>query len=214
MSFDDGNESIYTNAFSYMESIGLHKATIYVNPAVVGNAGKCTWEQLAEMYTAGWDIANHTQNHTDLRPLTQAQAEAEFSLAQAALDAHGFTRSSRHIAYPYGYYTDASDAAMITTGMLTGRLTTGDEFDYTTANPHRLPTYSGTFSLGTTIATIQARILSAKIHKMTAQLVGHQIIETPTTTTEYSIADFQAVMDWVKAEGIELITINDLYERM
>ena len=65
LTFDDGYTSVYTTAFPIMQQYGI-KGTVYINTALVGTPGRLNLQQLQTLYNAGWTIANHTPNHTNL----------------------------------------------------------------------------------------------------------------------------------------------------
>ena len=62
ISFDDGNDNIYANAYPAMLAAGV-PGTCYINSNVIGNSGKMTVANLNTLYANGWDIANHTSDH-------------------------------------------------------------------------------------------------------------------------------------------------------
>jgi peptidoglycan/xylan/chitin deacetylase (PgdA/CDA1 family) len=62
ISFDDGNDSVFSDAYPAMLAAGV-PGTCYINSNVVGNAGKMTVANLNTLYAQGWDIANHTADH-------------------------------------------------------------------------------------------------------------------------------------------------------
>jgi hypothetical protein len=62
LSFDDGWDSQYDIAFPYLTSKGM-VATAYVVEDYIGQANFMSLAEVQELYTAGWDIANHTKDH-------------------------------------------------------------------------------------------------------------------------------------------------------
>ncbi len=58
-------KSVYTTAFPIMQQYGI-VGTIYLNENLVGTAGRLTLAELHTLHDAGWIIANHTPDHTDL----------------------------------------------------------------------------------------------------------------------------------------------------
>ncbi len=62
--FDKGLSSLYSQAFSYMQSHNV-RGTGYIPTNLVGNTGQVTWAQLQEMYNAGWTIGNQTMSNVD-----------------------------------------------------------------------------------------------------------------------------------------------------
>lgn len=75
------------------------RATLMVNPGLLGKIGKyrysggdkvyMTWDQLIEMHNNGWEVANHTYEHTTLRNLSRAHAEEAITKAIDAFKSKG-----------------------------------------------------------------------------------------------------------------------------
>ena len=65
ITFDDGYDDNYLNAFPILKGYGI-RATIFVVPAFVGKKNYLTWEQIKEMSDNGISIQSHNLNHTKL----------------------------------------------------------------------------------------------------------------------------------------------------
>lgn len=187
------------------------KATVYAITDEIDTAGNLTLAQIQEMDAAGWAIGNHTKTHTVLTTLTEAQQEAELTGARDALNAWGLTRASRHIAYPNGAYNADTLTAMAATGMLTGRFVAPTAY----ANPvistiYEIPTISATIVTATTLATVQGWITAGLAINAWPILLFHGLADTPAAG-EWSTANWQALIDWLVAQGIQTKTIVDFY---
>lgn len=68
LTFDDGYEDNYTNAFPILQEFG-YVGTFFIvtNNPDTGRPGYMTWDQLREMYAAGMEIGSHARDHVDLR---------------------------------------------------------------------------------------------------------------------------------------------------
>ena len=95
--FDDGQAVQYSTCFAYMQAHNI-VGSMFVPSSYVGDAGYVTAAQLLEMQAAGWTIGNHTQNHTDLTTLTEAQQETEISAAMADYAAMGITDGTGQVS--------------------------------------------------------------------------------------------------------------------
>ena len=208
--FDDGYESDHGIALQYMRPRRL-RATSFIITNYIGNAGFMSAEQLADLYAAGWDISNHSMSHPYLTTLSQAEQEAELAGATAAIDALGFARASRHVAYPYGAYNADTFAAMTATGMWTGRRT---------AQTHSLPLphaelrhipRTKTMTSATTLASVISAINNAITHGEVRAFSFHGLTEGVPAGDEWGAGDFRAMIDHIMAVGIPVITINDWY---
>lgn len=107
LTFDDGYEDGYISAFPLLREFGF-SGTFFVMTAGpdLDNPEYLTWEQIAEMSTAGMRIESHTRDHPDLRG-----RDADFLIyqllgAQESLTA--YTGQPAHMfAYPAGEYDEA-----------------------------------------------------------------------------------------------------------
>jgi peptidoglycan/xylan/chitin deacetylase (PgdA/CDA1 family) len=118
--FDDGTVDQFLYGFPLLEDAGLH-ATFFVNtgPIVAGDAAHDTFADLHTMAAAGEEIAGHTIDHADLKPLTPAEAEHEVCDDRNTLIAQGFTPES--FAYPFGSFDSGSEAVVRYCGYNSGR---------------------------------------------------------------------------------------------
>lgn len=211
VSFDDEHESVYEHAYPHMAANG-QRGTIYTITDLVGNANKMTWTELQALDAAGWDIGNHTRDHTNLTTLTYAEQLAELQDAQDALDAQGLGAHADQVAYPYGAYNDDTLAAMAAAGMQTGRTVENAAPDILPfANPYRLQVYcylTSTLSL----AQAKAKVDVAKAAGAILSVLGHILVVSGPGANEWAIQDFRDLMDYIRDEGILCVTANDLYD--
>ncbi len=213
LTFDDEFASLYTEAFSYMAG-RVAPGTVYVCSGNVGGVGYCSVAQLQEMHTAGWEMANHTVTHTDLRTLSQAQVQAEFDGCATALEAWGLTGVTRHAAYPGGYYNSTTLLAMAAAGMITGRKTEVIT-EYILANssydlPFELPSVMMLDNL-TTLSDLQTATNIALAQGLICVFYLHDIVAVPTIPNEVSITVFESFIDWIVAQNIPTLKISELY---
>jgi peptidoglycan/xylan/chitin deacetylase (PgdA/CDA1 family) len=65
LTFDDGNENIYLNAYPLMKKNGF-TGVIYVIANRINADGFLTEDQIKELLSAGWEIGSHGMKHIDL----------------------------------------------------------------------------------------------------------------------------------------------------
>lgn len=95
--FDDGPATDYTAIYPLFQAQGeVGALSIVTNIADAG--ASLTWTQANTMATAGWEITNHTKDHTKLTTLNEAQIRAELTDSQAAFVANGLNPTL--LAYP------------------------------------------------------------------------------------------------------------------
>ncbi len=72
ITFDDGSEDIYRNAFVVLKK-NRFPATVFVITDLVGKEEFLSWEQLRQMQGQGIDIASHTKTHSYLPGIADEQ---------------------------------------------------------------------------------------------------------------------------------------------
>ncbi len=147
--FDDGWKDQLTEAYPILHEAGF-KATVYVNGEFVEDDDP-EFMRLGDLRTlnaAGWDIANHTYDHSDIGDLTDqenmAKLKAIYTDCADWLDRNGLSRASKHVAYPSGLYSSDLIRLLKSSGFKTGRATMfGQQFGVQYENElFKLPVYS------------------------------------------------------------------------
>jgi len=117
LTFDDGCESLYYNAFPLLKKYGI-KAVIYVVAESIGarnvvweqNENKdpitiLTKEQLLEMTSYGIEIGSHLCNHVHLPQLSATKIKQELLESKILLEAE-LEHKIYSVAYPFGSYNN------------------------------------------------------------------------------------------------------------
>jgi peptidoglycan/xylan/chitin deacetylase (PgdA/CDA1 family) len=219
--FDGMFDGVYTDAFPIMEKRGF-KGVAFAHIAGLDVSPWMSTVRLQALHDAGWDIGNHTYDHS----LTLYQQSKEAILAEllktdAALDALGIGSAKKHFAYPYGYFSDNFLAALHEGGYLTARTASGlNSTSSANAQPpadmHLIKTANGGYG-ATSLTQFKTMIdLTIKQGGMCSGL-WHIISPMGETTSMYArIADFQAIVDYVyskvRANLIDVVTISEWYE--
>ena len=212
--FDGGPyESIYTEGFPYLAAKGM-KGTIYITSTFPDTTGMCTLAQLEEMYAAGWALGNHTVTHPYFTIVSQAEIEDELTGCETWLNSNGFARASRHVAYPYGLNSEASQVAMTNCGMLTGRLVSDIHYatQTTPMGDYRL-LRCYMFENTMTLAAVKTLVDTVERYGLTLCLLVHRLLSVAGDTAT-AITDFQALVDYIQAKNIDVVTIDEWYEGM
>ena len=114
ITFDDGYEDVYLNAFPLLQKLGF-TASIFVITGYVGkyngwdyNWGRnkkkhLSWEQIKEMADAGFGFGSHTVNHPDLTKIPQQFVEYELKRSKQVLEDKLGQRVD-FLSYPFGRY--------------------------------------------------------------------------------------------------------------
>ena len=121
VTFDDGWEDNYTNAFPVLKEFGI-KATLFIVPGCIGQASTkavaegepprqhLSREQIVEMSRHGIEIGSHTLNHRLLPKIPPAEIEIEVLEAKRQIE-DLVQQPCLTFAYPAGFFN--SDAQRI-----------------------------------------------------------------------------------------------------
>lgn len=188
---DDGYTSQYTYGFGYLYTVCGKPGTIYIN-----TLNQFTTDQLDEMYTAGWDLGNHSDDSDELDGLTQEQVETKLSAMKDWLDTRGYTRASDHVAYPGGAYDENVLAAMTALSMKTGRTVKLSGFE---------PALTNAYLIGCrdySKAQVEAMMAEAIICKQTIICMKHDMVSNNST-----------LIDYVIGAGCNVLSISQWYTK-
>jgi hypothetical protein len=209
--FDDGTVDQFNNGFPILSAHGMH-ATFFVNtgPIIAGDPAHMTWADLHTLFNAGNEIAGHTIDHADLKPLSVAAAEHEVCDDRNTLLAQAFTPES--FAYPFGSFDSTSEAVVHYCGYNSGRGVAGisktgpfgetippaDAYaTRTPANPKK----------ATKLSTLESYVLNAEADTQSTdwvQFVFHKVCDKATGghCGAYSISPgkFSAFLDFLQHE--------------
>jgi peptidoglycan/xylan/chitin deacetylase (PgdA/CDA1 family) len=121
LTFDDGPECIYTNAFPVLKArhipFALYLPAAWVEGPHVQDAKGVQWTTLTAaevkaMLASGiLELGAHGLNHAELRKVSAAEAQTEIAESRQRLAAL-FGEAPRTFAYPYGSY-DRGDVALV-----------------------------------------------------------------------------------------------------
>jgi peptidoglycan-N-acetylglucosamine deacetylase len=107
LSFDDATASQYTVVAPLLQQYGFG-ATFFVceyPTKMPDRSAYMNWQQIRELDTMGFEIANHTRTHRPVNKMTKSQFVEELHYIEAQCDSMGITKPS-NFAYP-GYNLNA-----------------------------------------------------------------------------------------------------------
>jgi peptidoglycan/xylan/chitin deacetylase (PgdA/CDA1 family) len=101
--FDDGKESLLTQAFPSLNRFGF-VGTAYIPTGYVGLPDQISWDDLYSLSSVhGWEIGNHTVTHPYLTMLSVPDVMAQIIGARTALEQHGMVNVTSFTC-PFGDY--------------------------------------------------------------------------------------------------------------
>jgi peptidoglycan/xylan/chitin deacetylase (PgdA/CDA1 family) len=105
ITFDDGDISVYTDAFPVMQAYG-YTGVAYIVGNYMGTDGYMDETQVKELAAAGWEIGSHSRSHRDLTKLEPEIQRVEIVQARKDLQERiGVPVES--FAYPFGLISSA-----------------------------------------------------------------------------------------------------------
>jgi peptidoglycan/xylan/chitin deacetylase (PgdA/CDA1 family) len=100
LTFDDAYRDFYTTAAPILRESGF-TATSFVPTQLVGGKDYMTWSEIQDLDAEGFEMAAHSQYHTDVSKTTVDRARVEIFGAKADLESH-LGHAVVDWAYPYG----------------------------------------------------------------------------------------------------------------
>ncbi len=212
LGFDDGTVDQFGHGFPILQAHGMH-ATFFVNtgPILAGDPAHMTFADLHIMANAGNEIAGHTIDHANIKPLSVADAEHEVCDDRNTLLAQGFAPES--FAYPFGSFDSTSEAVARYCGYNSGRGVAGvskngpfgETIPPADAYATRTPPNPKT---ATKLSTLESYVLNAEADPQSTdwvQFVFHRVCDKSTGghCGSYSISpgDLGAFLDFLQAEA-------------
>ena len=210
--FDDQNSSVYSLAYPIMRAHNI-PGTVYAISDTIGAGGKMTVAQLAELYAAGWDIANHTADHANLTTLSQADAQTDIAACTAVLNGNGWTRASLHLSYPNGAYNATVKAAATAEGILTARTTAegGVGYDIMPFGENLVLNPVTGLNSTHTLAAVKTKADTALAKGGYLMLYGHDLVTGVPAGEQWKDTDFATLCDYIVQLKFSCVTISKLY---
>lgn len=228
VSFDDATESDKTEAFDYMNPLGVVGSSAIVSD-FIGDANRLSVANLQTMYDAGWEICNHSSDHQ--RPVdvgNDAGYIENLKTCRDFINSNGWKGSADIVVYP-GCSTSASVITLMQqAGFRFGRRCDSQTRDLIPTASHPLDEtlpasnilavvgYYHLPSGGSTAATAKAYADKLIETGSCGFIFMHQIVASGATGTQTNRAEFREIIDYLKVlqdQGqIDVITFKQYLE--
>ncbi len=132
LTFDDGCKSDIQNVAPLLAESGFG-ATFFVNDPQKPWDGwiaehYLTWDDVAELHGAGFEIGNHTRSHPDVTTLSKAELVAELEYVEQRCEEHGVPRPAT-FCYPGFHWNQAAVDVLAEKGYAFARAGSPPEFE-------------------------------------------------------------------------------------
>lgn len=206
ITLDDGWDTQFTGARPALNQRGI-RSTYYIESETI-RENWANFMHAAEVQTLigeGNEVACHTKTHKDLTTLTAEEVESELRDSQAYLQTR-FGLSVPAFASPYGRYNEA--ILSVVKKYYTSHRTVEHGQNFRGTNIYKLRGYDVTSNV--TVDSVRGWINKAKQDRTWVILLFHEFVSgTPTRSTQIDTANFEAILDHVKASGLRIVTIAE-----
>lgn len=229
LTFDDGWQDTYTNAYPILAAQGFKGVSYVVSDFVQGNdPNYMRKSSLDILYNAGWDISNHSQNHERYDPASIFNASYMKNSIKNCLDfllGCGYERSARFYCYPDGKFDDELIAMIKEIGIVSARTTITGFIAEPPPDLLKLKTacigHDTTFGTGLS-SDIKASIDKAISSGETMAIMMHRVYPDnemdipgdPTNEIKTSISMLTQVTQYLKSTGVEVCTMSQWYDEL
>ncbi|MCS7250079.1 MAG: polysaccharide deacetylase family protein [candidate division WOR-3 bacterium] len=212
INFDDGFYSVYKNSYPILKRYNF-KFTLglivdYLKHKKIKNENDyryLTIPEIKEMLeNLDIEIASHSLTHPNLTKLKEEEIEKEVKKSKELLE-NIFKKEVVTFIYPYGRYDKRVINSLIRNGYLQAR---GTEFG------------EANFLLNKWCLRIKEVRKDTKIEEVLEYidnnqyiiLLFHRIVKNPRYFTDYSIKDFETLIEKLKERNVRIVTLKEMYE--
>ncbi len=211
LSVDDGYHSVYESVYPLLKryrmtmTLALITSCITEGEPSYGPSDRFLNElEVREMMdSCDIEIASHTLTHVRLTQVDDERAWQEIADSKRQLESLFGTEVITFV-YPYGYMDGRVRNLVRRAGYKLARKV-GPGTPNLWVEPYRIPEVE---------LRMQARLPDIVSHirrHQTTVILLHRIVPTPRVFTEWSVADFEALLDWMYRSRVRVVTLAELY---
>lgn len=209
LTFDDSVASHVTFVGPLLKKLGFG-ATFFITEGFEFKTDKVhymTWEQIKELHAAGFEIGNHTRNHTGAGGQPSDQFSADVEYIEKKCEEFGIPRPIS-FCYP-GYQTSQVALKVLADrGYKYARAGGARAFDPSKDNPLTLPqAFDG--KPGSTLDQFKAAVALAKDGQI-AVMTFHGVPDIKHPWVNTTPAQFESYMNHLKEQGCTVLSLRDL----
>lgn len=200
--FDDNLQSQRDEAVPRLNAAGLDASFLAVSNRI-NNPAALSAAELRAFMNAGHEIGSHTRTHAHLYGLSSTQLKNEIAGSKQDIASFGL-RPNVTIAYPFGEYDEVIKEATRAAGYAGAR---SSDVGYNTRNTDPYALKGQHVEYNVSVETMKGWIDTAIADKTWLILEMHEV---KTNAGKYAItpADFQTIIDYVKAKKMKNVTLE------
>ncbi len=210
ITFDDGRESVYSNALPLLNKYGV-KTTQYLLSGVSDDQQYLSEKQIAQFNASGHEIACHSDTHPDLTTLDTNQLTKELSHCKQTFSKYGIVNN---FASPFGH-SNSTTIASIKNYFLSHRNTDGDitngvnDKDVNTKqNLDRYNIISASIRSDTTIEELRQAVDYTIKNNGWLVLTYHQIEDSSNSTFGLDPDSLDSQLSYLSSAPIKIVTMQ------
>lgn len=196
--FDDGLQTVYTNAKPLLDARGL-VATVALGGGSMYGPTTFTQAQMDTLYKAGWDIGSHLYNQAPILTSGYTLDQQRDQIAQNVffLNQLGYSRSAYQLFWPGGEFDDVTRDLARQSGISFGRSTQSDNISTGTGGIYQADIL-GSWSFDSGSRTVSAWLTALddcikRGHHMLGY--GHNVVPVEALSTDISITNLTTLLD-------------------
>jgi len=210
LTFDDAYASHDTEARTYMDRYGFPGSACVIQD-YVGKPGRLTLNQLHAMERySGWEVVGHATSGAvhaaRFTSLGQAGMARESAAIRDWLSDNGFTGT--WLAYPGGEY-DETVLSVVEQHFTAGRTTFQQAETLPPARRSQIRCNGYVTSTRTT-SSLTTAVDTAYADRQWLVLAFHDVVAAASASTDYTVANFHTVIDYIASKGIPVRTVGDV----
>lgn len=204
LAFDDSAGSGYSLAAPLLARHGF-RATYYLITRSLDAPDRVTFAQARELGAQGHEIASHTVSHPLLTSLSIPELRRELSRSQDRLVAEVGVPDVLSFAAPWGQ-TDARVLEEIRKFYTSNRTASGYR-NFRDADPFSLGAYA--LDGRSSASFVRMLVDRAVSERSWLILVFHLLVEGPSGSGTYDVAEFASLLDDLAARGVKVVTVSE-----
>jgi peptidoglycan/xylan/chitin deacetylase (PgdA/CDA1 family) len=211
LSVDDGYHSVYENIYPLLKRYRMTMTLALIadwitegSPSYRPVKRPLNEREIREMMdSCGIEIASHTVTHPRLTEVGSAAAWREIADSKRRLESLFGTEVITFV-YPYGR-SDGRVRNMVRRAGYKLARKVGPGTPNLWVEPYKIP------ELELRIEARLPEIINHIRRYRTTVLMMHRIVPSPQVFTEWSVADFWALLEWMHRRKVRVVTLKELY---